>query len=403
MWFFKILFSSAFITLICSYITGPLQAQQNPEKLNKNVQIVDSWHYSHAFGEIRKFRAFLPTGYSTDSNERYPVIYFFHGWAQRYFGPVGDDYSNYDTGDDNGGDNILNYVAKNKVIVVKLDGFNGDSNLNYDLSPYNIGGVETHRQFPIYFPEFVNYFDNNFRTIPDRGHRAIAGLSMGGFTSFFISAKYPHLISAVGNFCGSPEFTIGPMKFPVEYRNMDMYDNYSGINVRFHYGDKDNLRPYHRDMNQIWPQVMDNYEYKVFDAAHSTCGLGEMFDFILNTFQDPLKQPEKWDHIDIYPEFTIWEYEINSDRFRPGFTILENVDKRGFKCSVRTFLPDGELMPYVKLTLTTPPIYEKDQSYIINDIDGQNSKQWTIQSDHMGRLKIVFDGGIHNIGINKSR
>ncbi len=79
MWFFKILFSSAFITLICSYITGPLQAQQNPEKLNKNVQIVDSWHYSHAFGEIRKFRAFLPTGYSTDSNERYPVIYFFMG------------------------------------------------------------------------------------------------------------------------------------------------------------------------------------------------------------------------------------------------------------------------------------------------------------------------------------
>jgi len=400
--YFGIMVKSVIMVLFWVFISLPVQAQQNPENNNNNPQIIDSWHYSHTFGEIRKFRVFQPAGYSTDSNERYPVIYFFHGWAQRYFGPVGDDYSNYDKGDENDGDNILNYVAKNKVIVVKLDGFNGDSNLNYDLSPYNIGGVDTHRQFPIYFPEFVNYFDNNYKTIPDREHRGIAGLSMGGFTSFFIGAKFPNLISAVGNFCGSPEFTIGPMKFPVEYRNIDMYDNYSGVNVRFHYGDKDNLRPYHRDMNKIWSQVMDNYEYKIFDAAHSTCGLGEMFDFMMNTFQNPPKQPEKWDHIDIYPEFTIWEYEINSDRFRSGFTILENVDKRGFKCSVRTFLPDGELMPYVKLILTTPPIYEKNQPYTINDIDGENSKQWTMQSDHMGRLKIGFDGGIHNIGINKA-
>ncbi len=401
--FFKILYLTAYLTLSCSYMTFAFQAQSILLS-NNNPQIIDSWHYSHTFGEIRKFRVFLPTGYSNESNERYPVIYFFHGWSQRYFGPVGDDYSNYDKGDENKGDNILNYVSKNKVIIVKLDGFNGYSNINYDLSPYNIGSVDSHRQFPIYFPEFVAYFDNNYKTIPDREHRAVAGLSMGGFISFFISAKYPHLISTVGNFCGSPEFIIGPMEFPVEYCNRDMYDNYSGVNVRFHYGDKDNLRPYHRDMNKIWSQVMDNYEYKIYDAAHTTCGLGEMFDFMLNTFRDPPKKPEKWDHIDVYPEFSVWDYQIYSDRFRPGYTILENVDKRGFKCSIRTFLPNGEFMPYVNMIISTPPIYKKNQEYTINDIDtkGRNSSQWTIKSDQKGSLKIHIDGGLHHIGINKA-
>src|SRR5690606_40347994 len=68
--------------------------------------------------------------------------------------------------------------------------------------------------------------------------------------------------SAAGNFCGSPEFVVGPRDFPVEYRHLDMYNNYGGVNVRLHYGDKDFIRDYHRDMNAVWTQVIDNYSYK---------------------------------------------------------------------------------------------------------------------------------------------
>ena len=56
-----------------------------------------------------------------------------------------------------------------------------------------------------------------------------------------------------------------------------MYKNYAGMNLRLNYGDKDFIRSYHEDMNRVWPQIMDNYEYKIYDAEHSTCGLGEMF------------------------------------------------------------------------------------------------------------------------------
>lgn len=400
--FTRILVNHKLASIIGSFFLLSLVFKVNSVYGENGTIIIDTSHYSHTFAEIRNYRVFLPPGYFENPQKKYPVIYFFHGWSQRYFGPVGDDYSNYDKGDENNGDNIANYVASHDVIVVKPDGFNPVSGEQYNLTPYNEGSVITFRQFPVYFPELVGQIDVSYRTLSDREHRAVTGLSMGGFMSFWVGGKYPHMLSAVGNFCGSQEFTVGPLQFPVEYRNHDMYGNYAGLNVRFHYGDKDNLRFYHQDVNRIWPYVMDNYEYRIYDAFHTTCGMGEMFDFCMNTFENPPVKPEKWDHIDVYPEFSVWDYQVSSNRFVPGFTILEEVSKRGFRCSVREFLPDGETMPFVNLTLTTPPLYEKNQIYTICDMDpvSETTCQRTIRSDDSGRLKIHLNGGIHDIGIN---
>ena len=367
----------------------------------QDAKILDQKHYSNVFSEIRNYRIFLPPGYEDNPQKRYPVIYYYHGWSQRYFGSIKDFKA--DEGDSNGGDNIANFVAAHEVIVVKPDGYNRRPDEEYYLRPYNIGPVETHRQFPLYFPELVKHIDASFRTIADREHRAITGLSMGGFMTFWIGGKYPHLISAAGNFCGSTEFVVGPKDSPLEYRHQDLYKNYEGMNVRLNYGDKDFIRAYHVDMNKVWTQVMDNYEFKIYDAAHSTCGLGEMFSYLMKSFENPPAKPDRWHHADVYPSFSIWEYEVNSDRNVPGFTIIENVDRRGFRCSARSFLPDGELLPFVKLSVITPPIYEKNQVYKVHDINPLTGKSSVhlLKSDHEGRLKIDLDGNVHEIGINK--
>ena len=89
-----------------------------------DVTIIDSRHYSNVFGEIRNFRVFLPPGYFENPQKRYPVIYFYHGWSQRYFGSGPDSYNHFEKGDDNNGDNIAAFVAGHEVIVVKPDGYN---------------------------------------------------------------------------------------------------------------------------------------------------------------------------------------------------------------------------------------------------------------------------------------
>jgi hypothetical protein len=391
----KAIFTSFLPVLLFSFYTRAQHAD--------SVTIIDSRHYSNVFGEIRNYRIFLPPGYFDNPQKKYPVIYFLHGWSQRYFGDGGQKFDEFDKGGDNKGDNIAHFVSTHPVIVVKSDGYNRVPGEQYYLRPYNIDPVETFRQFPLYYPELIDYIDTHYRTLADREHRAISGLSMGGFMTFWIGGKYPQLFSGAGNFCGSAEFIVGPRNFPVEYRHLDMYKNYAGMNLRLNYGDKDFIRSYHQDLNRIWPLVMDNYEYKIYDAEHSTCGLGEMFGFLFNTFKNPPARPLRWDHIDVYPEFSVWNYKVSSDRNVPGFTILENVDKRGFKCAVREFLPNGEILPFVNLSITTPALYEKNQEYVINDVENNGFKSLSkmVRSDNSGRLVIPLNGSMHEIGINK--
>ncbi len=368
----------------------------------QGVTILDKTHYSTVLGENRSYRIFLPSDYMSHPEKRYPVIYYYHGWSQRYFGSINDYKA--DEGDSNGGDNIANFVANNAVIVVKPDGYNRRPDEDYYLRPYNIGPVETYRQFPLYFPELVSYIDTHYRTIPDRGQRAISGLSMGGFMAFWIGGKYPHLVSSVGNFCGSTEFMVGPQDIPVEYRHEEMFKNYQGTNVWLHYGDQDFIRAYHEDMNRIWTAVMDNYHYHIYEGAHSTTGLGDMFTSFMESFSKPPEKPLKWHHIDVYPSFSVWEYRIASDRKMPGFTVIENVEKEGFRSAVRTHIPDGELMENVNLTITTPPIYEKNAQYQINDINLTKGESITymISADNEGQLTLHMNGGLHEIGINRT-
>jgi S-formylglutathione hydrolase FrmB len=380
------------------FTTSTFAQVTNKEK----VAIIDAQHYSNVFAEIRNYRIFLPPSYANNAVKRYPVIYFYHGWSQRFFGSS-DHYADFDVGDENKGDNIASFVASNDVIVVKADGYNRSPEEKYYVRPYNIGPVETYRQFPLYFPELVEHIDTHYNTLADREHRGIAGLSMGGFMTFWIAGKYPHLLSAAGNFCGSAEFVVGPKDFPVEYRHIDMYKNYGGVKVRLNYGDKDFIRGYHEDLNRIWPELLSNYEWKIYDAAHSTCGMGEMFSFILKTFESPLARPSQWDHIDVYPDFSVWDYDVRTDRNVPGFTILEDVDRRGFRSSVREFLPNGELLSFVNVSVTTASLYEKNAEYVIQDIDTRTLKQTqrTVRSDNEGRLIIQLNGSSHEIGINK--
>ena len=353
-----------------------------------DATILDLTHQSRVFHETRHYRIFLPSGYDA-TQTRYPVIYWFHGHSERYNqGPPGKPY---DRGADYHGDNIARFVSGHDVIVVKLDGYNPRTPNEDYPRPYNIGPVETDRQFPLYFPEFVAFIDATYRTIPNREHRATAGLSMGGFMSFWIAGKYPDLVSSASNFMGSSEFVVGPREFPTEYRHDEMYANYAGVRTRLVTGAHDFIQFYHRQMNLIWTPMLPTHETEDFDSEHGTPGMAKTLEFHMKAFASPLPRPETWSHADVYPNFTVWDWTIETDRRQPGFTSLTNVSRRGFRSVVREWLPGGKILGGVKLKITTARLYRPNARIKVG--------AQVLTTDHEGRLHLELAGGENEVGI----
>jgi pimeloyl-ACP methyl ester carboxylesterase len=363
------------------------------------ARIVDLKHYSRVFGEERNVRVFLPPGYEEAGGKRYPVIYFFHGYGQRY--NHWSDMLNGDVGGDYGGDNVSSFVGAHDVIVVRWDGYNPRFPGENYARPYNVGPVETERQFPLYFPELAAFIDSHFRTLADRDHRATSGLSMGGFMSFWIAGKYPQLVGSASNFMGSSEFVAGPKAFPAEYRHTEMYRNYEGMRTRIVLGSRDFILWYHRRMNAIWDFTRPFHETAEYDSPHGTPGMGDTLAFHMNAFRNPLPKPSLWHHTDVYPSFDVWGYSVSTDRKRPGFTVLDNVSPSGFRSSVREWLPGGALLPDTTVLVDTDRLYRAGAAYEITDVnlDTRQVLHRRQVADPEGRLRFPLNGARHEIGI----
>ncbi|MGI8990025.1 MAG: alpha/beta hydrolase [Bryobacteraceae bacterium] len=365
------------------------------------ADILDRAHHSQVFNETRNYRIFLPPDYQT-SGKRYPVVYWFHGYSERYNQPVaGTPHHNYDQGSDYGGDTIAGFVGAHDVIVVKWDGYNPRRPGEDYPRPYNIQPVETSRQFPLYFPELVRYIDANYRTIPDREHRATSGLSMGGFMSFWIAGKYPDLVSSASNFMGSSEFVVGPKDFPVEYRHDEMHGNYDGLRTRLVTGTRDFIRFYHQRMNRIWMFTRPDYETEEFESDHGTPGMAKTLDFHMRAFANPPPPPVVWNHIDVYPKFEAWDWSVDSDRTQPGFTQLENVSATGFRSCAREWVPGGRALSGVKLTIVSGRLYPPGKGQTITTIRLRDGavRRAIQKADAQGRLHFELDGDDNEVGI----
>jgi hypothetical protein len=191
---------------------------------------------------------------------------------------------------------------------------------------------------------------------------------------------------------GSPEYFVGPREAPTEYRHREMFANYEGVRTRLVTGTRDFLRWFHRRMNAVWDYARTDYEHQEFDSEHGTPGMGRTLEFHMDAFGKPLPRPALWHHADVYPSFEVWDWQVETDRRKPGYTVLENVSKAGFRSVVREWVPGGALMPGVTVRIATAPVYEGE---ITVTVDGRTSKQRA----EGGRLRFTLDGGVHEVAI----
>jgi enterochelin esterase family protein len=146
--------------------------------------------HSAAYNDEHGFSVYLPPGYHK-STTRYPVLYLVHGG--------GDVYSSWVTA---GAANVIldNLIAQKKAVpMLVVMPFNGNDFPHLPVRPNPEGG--THPEFEQYMTkELIPYVDSTYRTLTDRKHRAMAGLSAGGGATFNVGMKHLELFSQFGFF-----------------------------------------------------------------------------------------------------------------------------------------------------------------------------------------------------------
>jgi enterochelin esterase-like enzyme len=137
----------------------------------------------------RDVSVYLPPGYVTNPDKRYPVIYMLHGFT--------DDDSKWFGWEDHWInlpeiiDSTIKGSGSREMIVVMPNAYNTFKGSIYSSS-VTIGDWET-----FITSELVDYIDQNYRTIPDPSSRGLAGHSMGGYGAIRLAMKYPGVFSCI--------------------------------------------------------------------------------------------------------------------------------------------------------------------------------------------------------------
>ena len=128
---------------------------------------------------------YLPPGYAKNGNQRYPVVYFLHGYRSH-----GSGYTNALWASDGADKDIASGAAK-EMIVVFPDAYTKWEGSFYVNSP-TTGDWET-----FITRDLVEYIDGHYRTMASRDSRGLAGHSMGGYGTLRIGMRHPDLYAAI--------------------------------------------------------------------------------------------------------------------------------------------------------------------------------------------------------------
>jgi S-formylglutathione hydrolase FrmB len=138
---------------------------------------------SATLGRTMPYYIFLPPGYNSSPDQRFPVLYMLHGLSGaaeewRWYGIVEDAGELMDTG------------AIQPYIIVLPQGDQG-----YWV---NQAGPEGERWGDYLAGDLVDYIDATYRTLPSPASRAVGGLSMGGFGALSLGLTQPDVFGVVG-------------------------------------------------------------------------------------------------------------------------------------------------------------------------------------------------------------
>ena len=149
---------------------------------------------SKAVGTRRKMNVYTPPGYSTD--KKYPVLYLLHG--------IGGDETEWQRlcRPEVILDNLIADGQATPMIVVMP---NGRAQKNDRAEGNVFASAPAFEKFEAdLLEDVIPTIESRYSTIPDREHRALAGLSMGGGQSLNFGLGNLDVFAWVGGFSSAP-------------------------------------------------------------------------------------------------------------------------------------------------------------------------------------------------------
>lgn len=154
--------------------------------------------YSNSMHKQIKAVVIKPGSYKKKAN-RFPVVYLLHGydgWYSNWIIRV---------------PGLMAHADTYQTIIVCPDG--AKSSWYFDSPLDTAYRYETHIT-----QEVVGYIDKNYRTLADKNHRAITGLSMGGHGALFLALRHPDVFGAAGSMSGGVDLKESRNGFDISKR-----------------------------------------------------------------------------------------------------------------------------------------------------------------------------------------
>lgn len=169
-------------------------------------EVREHWYHSSVTDTWRRVFVYTPPDYDKDLKTRYPVLYLQHGGGEDETGWIKQGHANFIL------DNLIAAGQAKPMLIVMSYGYAkraGAADPNLGAVPFGSPAALKAMQTLTAASEddlvgnIIPMIDSNFRTNPDRDHRAMAGLSMGGMQTFQITLNHLDKLSYIGGFSGA--------------------------------------------------------------------------------------------------------------------------------------------------------------------------------------------------------
>lgn len=162
----------------------------------KNVphgKVSETLYFSELTKSARRCFIYTPAEYESNPNKKYPVLYLQHGSYEDESGWSAQGHANLIL------DSLIAEGKAEPMIIVMDNG--------YAYAPETVSDERPASIFEeVMTTEIIPMIDQRYRTLADREHRAIAGLSMGANQTMRIIMNHLDMFAYYGGFSGTSNY-----------------------------------------------------------------------------------------------------------------------------------------------------------------------------------------------------